>query len=129
MILANVCAARFLKKHKIPALHRVHDVPAADRLEDVRTFLGGLGLSLGGGLEPEPADYAQVLAQIQGRPDAHLIQTVLLRSLSQAVYSPDTIGHFGLAQDDYAHFTSPIRRYPDLLVHRAIRQCAAGRQG
>nr|CAA6823280.1 MAG: 3'-to-5' exoribonuclease RNase R [uncultured Thiotrichaceae bacterium] len=126
MILANVCAARFLKKHKIPALHRVHDQPNADKLEDVRTFLGGVGLSLGGGMEPEPADYARVLSSVQGRPDAHLIQTVLLRSLSQAVYSPDTIGHFGLAQEDYAHFTSPIRRYPDLLVHRAIRHIVQG---
>ncbi len=126
MILANVCAARFLKQHKIPALHRVHDQPNADKLEDVRTFLAGVGLSLGGGMEPEPADYARVMANIQGRPDTHLIQTVLLRSLSQAVYSPDTIGHFGLAHEDYAHFTSPIRRYPDLLVHRAIRHILRG---
>ncbi|MGB1258104.1 MAG: ribonuclease R [Thiolinea sp.] len=121
MILANVCAARFLKEHEIPALHRIHDQPKIEKLEDVRTFLSGVGLSLGGGMEPEPADYARVLSNVQGRPDAHLIQTVLLRSLSQAVYSPETIGHFGLAHEDYAHFTSPIRRYPDLLVHRAIR--------
>lgn len=126
MILANVCAARFLKEHEIPALHRVHDQPNADKLEDVRTFLAGVGLSLGGGMEPEPADYARVMTNAQGRPDTHLIQTVLLRSLSQAVYSPDTIGHFGLAHEDYAHFTSPIRRYPDLLVHRAIRHILQG---
>ncbi|MEZ5536175.1 MAG: ribonuclease R [Thiolinea sp.] len=126
MILANVCAARFLKKHKIPALHRIHDLPKTDKLEDVRTFLSGVGLSLKGGMEPEPSDYADLLSSVQGRPDAHLIQTVLLRSLSQAMYSPDTIGHFGLAHEDYAHFTSPIRRYPDLLVHRAIRHILQG---
>ncbi len=127
MILANVCAARFLKKHDMPTLHRVHAQPAAEKLEDVRTFLAGVGLSLGGGLEPEPADYAQVMQQIQGRQDFHLIQTVLLRSLSQAQYAPDSeTGHFGLAQDDYAHFTSPIRRYPDLLVHRGIAHIING---
>ncbi len=126
MILANVCAARFLKKHRIPALHRIHDLPKTNKLEDVRAFLGGVGLSLKGGMEPEPADYADLLNSVQGRPDAHLIQTVLLRSLSQAMYSPDAIGHFGLAHEDYAHFTSPIRRYPDLLVHRAIRHILQG---
>ena len=122
MILANVCAARFVKKHEIPALHRIHDGPTPAKLADLRTFLSGVGLTLGGGEDPQPADYAEVLQQIQGRPDFHLIQTVLLRSLSQAQYSPDSsIGHFGLALEDYAHFTSPIRRYPDLLIHRAIR--------
>ncbi|WP_298608943.1 ribonuclease R [uncultured Thiothrix sp.] len=127
MILANVCAARFLKEHEIPALHRVHAPPTNEKLEDLRAFLAGVGLSLGGGLEPEPADYARVLQQVQGRADFHLIQTVLLRSQSQAQYSPDAeTGHFGLAHEDYAHFTSPIRRYPDLLVHRAIRHILTG---
>ncbi|PID48963.1 MAG: ribonuclease R [Proteobacteria bacterium] len=127
MIIANVCAAHYLKQHQMPALHRVHDQPSIEKLEDVREFLAGVGLSLGGGMEPEPADYARIIEQIEGRPDAHLIQTVLLRSLSQAQYSPDgEIGHFGLAHDDYAHFTSPIRRYPDLLVHRAIRHLLTG---
>jgi ribonuclease R len=127
MILANVCAARFLKEHDIPALHRVHAPPSAEKLEDLRAFLAGVGLSLGGGMEPEPADYARVLQQVQGRADFHLIQTVLLRSQSQAQYSPDTeTGHFGLAHEDYAHFTSPIRRYPDLLVHRGIRHVLEG---
>jgi len=127
MILANVCAARFLKEHEMPALHRVHAPPTTEKLEDLRAFLAGVGLSLGGGMEPEPADYARVLQQVQGRPDFHLIQTVLLRSQSQAQYSPDAeTGHFGLAHEDYAHFTSPIRRYPDLLVHRGIRHILTG---
>ncbi len=126
MILANVCAAKFLSKHRIPALHRVHEGPTPEKLETLRQFLSGLGLSLSGGEEPEPADYAQVLDGLADRPDRHMIQTVLLRSLSQAVYSPEVTGHFGLAQPYYAHFTSPIRRYPDLLVHRAIRHLVRG---
>ncbi len=121
MIAANVCAARFLNRHKLPTLYRVHDGPQADKLSDLREFLGELGLSLGGGDKPQAAEYAKLLNKIQGRPDAHLIQTVMLRSLSQARYSPENIGHFGLAHDEYLHFTSPIRRYPDLLVHRGIR--------
>ncbi len=126
MIAANVAAALFLGAHKMPALHRVHGGPKEEKLEDLRVFLAELGLSLGGGDDPRPMDYAKVLEQVRERPDAHLIQTVLLRSLSQAVYSPDNIGHFGLAHEDYAHFTSPIRRYPDLLVHRAIRHLTQG---
>jgi ribonuclease R len=90
-------------------------------LADLRTFLGKVGLNLGGGDNPGPKDYFEVLDTITGRPDEHLIQTVLLRSLAQAVYSPEKKGHFGLGLDAYTHFTSPIRRYPDLLVHRAIR--------
>ena len=121
MIAANVCSARFLSRHKLPTLYRVHEGPKSDKLSDLREFLGELGLSLGGGDKPQAADYAKLLNKIQDRPDAHLIQTVMLRSLSQARYSPENIGHFGLAHDEYLHFTSPIRRYPDLLVHRAIR--------
>jgi ribonuclease R len=121
MIAANVCSARFLSRHKLPTLYRVHEGPKSDKLSDLREFLGELGLSLGGGDKPQAADYAKLLSKIQDRPDAHLIQTVMLRSLSQARYSPENIGHFGLAHDEYLHFTSPIRRYPDLLVHRAIR--------
>lgn len=132
MIAANVCAARYLKKHKMPALHRVHPEPDMESLEKLREFLSGVGLSLGGGLKPEPIDYARLLASVQQRADADLIQTVLLRSLSRAMYSPvnpekpESARHFGLAQKDYAHFTSPIRRYPDLLVHRAIRHLIQG---
>ncbi|HET7308144.1 MAG TPA: ribonuclease R [Gammaproteobacteria bacterium] len=120
MIAANVAAANFLKKHKMPTLYRVHAGPNEEKLTQLRDFLGTLGLSLGGGDNPEPMHYAKLLEKIGGRDDAHLIQTVLLRSLSQAVYSPRLEGHFGLALEAYAHFTSPIRRYPDLLVHRAI---------
>lgn len=121
MIMANVAAARFLKKHKVPALYRIHDQPPTDKVDDLRDFLNGVGLTLGGGSEPSPRDYTDVLKAAKKRPDQQLIQTVLLRSLSQAVYAPELDGHFGLALDDYAHFTSPIRRYPDLLVHRGIR--------
>ncbi len=132
MIAANVCSARFLKEHKIPALHRVHEGPDQEGIEKVREFLKGVGLTLGGGDKPQPKDYANILASVVDRPDAHLIQTVLLRSLSRAVYAPvnpdkpESTWHFGLAQKDYAHFTSPIRRYPDLLVHRAIRHIIQG---
>lgn len=126
MICANVAAASFLRKQKIPALNRIHSGPKPEKMDDLRVFLNEVGLSLGGGEKPGPEDYAEVLRQAQARPDARLIQTVLLRSLGQAVYSPEHIGHFGLAHTDYAHFTSPIRRYPDLLVHRAIRHLIRG---
>jgi ribonuclease R len=120
MITANICAAKYLDKHTMPTLYRVHELPDADKLADLREFLRTFGLKLEGGARPEAAHYAHVLSQVGDRPEAHLIQTVLLRSMKQAVYSPDNIGHFGLALTQYAHFTSPIRRYPDLLVHRAI---------
>lgn len=126
MILANVSAALFLQEHRIPALYRVHDSPKQEKVEALRQFLAEFGLSLEGGDKPEPLDYAQLLQQIAERPDAHLIQTVMLRSLQQAVYTPNNTGHFGLAHEAYAHFTSPIRRYPDLLVHRAIRHLLQG---
>ncbi len=121
MLAANVSTARFLTKHKIPALYRVHEGPLPEKLVDLRSFLLELGLGLRGGEQPEPHHYAELLSTVLARPDARLIQTVLLRSLSQAVYTPSNHGHFGLAYEAYAHFTSPIRRYPDLLVHRAIR--------
>ena len=120
MICANVAAARFLQKARIPALYRIHEGPSQDKLQELREFLGELGLKLGGGEEPTPRDYAKLVESIGERPDAHLVQTVLLRSLAQAVYAPENIGHFGLAHEAYTHYTSPIRRYPDLLVHRAI---------
>jgi ribonuclease R len=122
MLCANICAAEFLLKHNIPALYRNHEGPTDQKLEDLRRFLGELGLKLPGRSQPTPGDYAHLLQAISERPDGHLIQMMLLRSLSQAVYSAENKGHFGLAYDAYAHFTSPIRRYPDLLVHRAIRQ-------
>ena len=123
MITANSAAARYLNAKKIPKLLRIHEGPTADKLLNLKTFLGELGLKFGGGVHPTPLDYMHLVDAVKDRPDAHLIQTVLLRSMSQAVYSPDMKGHFGLALDAYAHFTSPIRRYPDLLVHRAIRHC------
>ncbi len=126
MIAANVAAARYLQKQRMPALYRVHPDPSADRLEDLRTFLAERGLTLGGGDKPTSKDYARTLDSASERADAHLIQTVLLRSMDRAVYQPDCSGHFGLALEQYAHFTSPIRRYPDLLVHRAIRHCLRG---
>ncbi|AKP73774.1 Ribonuclease R [Piscirickettsia salmonis] len=121
MLCANVATARFLRKHELAALYRVHEGPKADKVVDVRQFFSELGLSLPGGSKPSPQDYAMALKSIQGRDDFHVVQTVLLRSLMQAVYSPEEKGHFGLAYPAYTHFTSPIRRYPDLLVHRIIR--------
>ncbi len=122
MLCANVATARFLTQHEIPALYRVHEGPPSERLDKLRQFLAELGLSLNRGKnEPTPSDYQALLEKVRERPDFHLIQTVMLRSLSQAVYNPENEGHFGLNYDAYTHFTSPIRRYPDLLVHRAIR--------
>ncbi|WP_407276160.1 ribonuclease R [Halothiobacillus sp. DCM-1] len=121
MIAANVAAGRFLTDQKIPSLYRVHDRPALEKLTDLRAMLAEKGLSLGGGEQPTPKDFNALITAAQARPDFATIQTVVLRSLKQAVYSPDNLGHFGLAHPFYAHFTSPIRRYPDLLVHRAIR--------
>lgn len=126
MLAANVAAARYLLRKKLPALYRVHEGPPEQKLVDLRDFLAELGLRLSGGEKPSAKDYADLLDSVQGRPDSHLLQTVLLRSMSQAVYSSENIGHFGLAFPAYTHFTSPIRRYPDLVVHRAIRHLIAG---
>ena len=121
MLAANVCASEYLKAHGHPALYRVHEGPTPERLVKLRDFLGGFGLQLSGGDDPSAKDYAKLLEQLQDRPDKQLLQTVMLRSLRQAVYSPENVGHFGLAYESYTHFTSPIRRYPDLLIHRAIK--------
>ena len=129
MLAANVCAAELLAKANIPALFRVHEGPAQERLENLRAYLGELGLSLTGGDQPTPADYQLLLGSIGERPDAHVIQSMMLRSMAQAQYRPDNEGHFGLAYSAYTHFTSPIRRYPDLLVHRAIRALIAKNDG
>lgn len=128
MLCANVSAARFLDKHELPALYRVHQGPREEKLENLTEFLSELGMSIPGSGKPKPGDYQALLASIQDRPDKNLIQTVMLRSLSQAMYQPDNEGHFGLAYTAYAHFTSPIRRYPDLLVHRAIRHVIRSRK-
>jgi len=121
MLCANVAAAGFFEANEVPMLYRVHEGPNEEKLENLRKFLGELGLNLAGGVKPTPVHYQELLAQVKDRDDAHVIQTMLLRSLSQAVYQPENNGHFGLHYDAYAHFTSPIRRYPDLLVHRGIR--------
>lgn len=128
MLAANVCAARLLKKNKEPTLYRVHEGPSVEKLTALRAFLSELGVSLSGGKTPSPQDYKKVLEAVQHREDAHIIETVLLRSLSQAEYLPAGKGHFGLAYDAYVHFTSPIRRYPDLLVHRGIKRVLAKKQ-
>ena len=121
MLCANVCAANFLEKHQLTGLYRVHEGPSEQKLANLRQFLGELGFGLGGGDKPSSADYQQVMQMIQGRTDSHMIQTVMLRSMRQAMYQVENHGHFGLGYEAYTHFTSPIRRYPDLLVHRAIR--------
>jgi ribonuclease R len=128
MLAANVCAADFLSRNKQHALYRVHAGPTPEKLANLRTFLRGMGLTLDGGDKPHASDYAALMAQVRVRPDMQMLQSMVLRSMQQAVYTPDNIGHFGLAYDAYAHFTSPIRRYPDLLTHRAIRAVLAGRK-
>lgn len=128
MLRANVCAANLLASSKLPVLYRVHAGPRADKLANLREFLGELGLGLPGGDDPLPPDYQALLKKINGRPDAAIIQSVMLRSMNQALYQPDNQGHFGLNYPAYTHFTSPIRRYPDLLVHRAIRGLLRGKK-
>jgi len=125
MLAANVSASDFLLKHRHPVLYRVHEGPTAEKLESLREFLGEFGLQLSGGDKPTAKHYAKLLESVRKRPDVQLLQTVLLRSLQQAQYSPENVGHFGLAYEHYTHFTSPIRRYPDLLVHRAIKTALA----
>ncbi|NBH75172.1 ribonuclease R [Rodentibacter pneumotropicus] len=129
MILANIAAANFMEKHNEPALYRIHATPSEEKLTSFRAFLSEFGLTLEGGLKPTTKDYAELLEKVKARPDHELIQTMLLRSLSQAVYNADNIGHFGLALEQYAHFTSPIRRYPDLTLHRGIKYLLAKEQG
>lgn len=128
MLAANVCTANFLQENKHPVLYRVHEGPTPEKLEAVREFLKEFGFDLGGGDKPEAGDYAKLLKKIKGRPDTALLQTVMLRSLRQAQYAPENLGHFGLGYEAYTHFTSPIRRYPDLLVHRAINAVLKNKQ-
>ncbi|AQR65277.1 ribonuclease R [Aquaspirillum sp. LM1] len=128
MLAANVCSADFLLKHTHPCLYRVHQGPTPEKLEVLHGFLKLAGLTLPGGDEPTAKDYAKLMEKIKLRPDAAVLQTMLLRSLHQAVYSPENVGHFGLAYEAYTHFTSPIRRYPDLLVHRSIKAILNSRQ-
>ncbi|MCO6526143.1 ribonuclease R [Snodgrassella sp.] len=128
MLAANVCAAEFLKQHKHPALYRNHAGPTSERLSTLREQLALLSLQLNGGNNPTPKDYADLSEKIKERPDRSVISVMLLRSMQQAVYEPQNIGHFGLAYSAYTHFTSPIRRYPDLTVHRAIKAILQHRQ-
>lgn len=129
MILANVAAARLVEKAKEPALYRVHDRPSKEHLTAVRSVLNELGLTLPGGDKPASKDYAVLMHTVAERPDHEMLQTMLLRSMKQAIYDPDNRGHFGLALPAYAHFTSPIRRYPDLALHRAIKYLLAESAG
>lgn len=121
MILANIASASFVKKHMHPALFRNHDRPKRESVLSLRLLLKELGLTLSGGESPKSIDYSNLLKNVSDRPEYEIIQTMLLRSMKQAVYSPDNYGHFGLALTSYTHFTSPIRRYPDLVLHRIIK--------
>lgn len=123
MILANVATAKYIEKHQVPALYRVHDKPNSEKFTNFIKYLAELGVEITDIDidDPQPADYGKILAKVTGRPDKELIQTMLLRSMKQAVYQAENIGHFGLALPAYCHFTSPIRRYPDLVVHRIIK--------
>ncbi|MDR3441364.1 ribonuclease R [Telmatospirillum sp.] len=120
MIAANVAAAEQIEALNRPCMYRVHDLPSREKLEGLRDFLTTVGLSLAKGQVLRASAFNQILAAAKDTPEAHLINEVVLRSQAQAVYSPENIGHFGLALARYAHFTSPIRRYADLLVHRAL---------
>jgi ribonuclease R len=129
MILANVASAKFVKKNKGEVLYRVHESPSEQKLANFKEFLAERGLSMDGGLEPSPSDYQNLMLKIADRADAELIQVMLLRSMRQAIYTPDNDGHFGLALEAYSHFTSPIRRYPDLILHRVIKFLLAKEAG
>lgn len=128
MILANVATAKFVLKHNMPALFRAHDKPGEEKYQNFVTYLAELGIKLPFTEEPKPKDYSHILALVADRPDKELIQTMLLRSMKQAVYQSECIGHFGLALEAYSHFTSPIRRYPDLVIHRVIKAILEGQE-
>ena len=128
MLAANVAAAELLQHCGLPALYRVHAGPDPAKLPGLREFLAEMGLHLGGGKQPTPVDYQRTIMQTADRPDRHVLQTVLIKSMLQAVYQAENTGHFGLAFAAYTHFTSPIRRFPDLLVHRAIRYLIRNRK-
>ena len=128
MLAANVCAAEFIESSDRNCLYRNHEGPTPEKLEALRKSLALASIRMGGGDKPTPSDYAAVMRQVVGRPDAQTLQTLMLRSMQQAVYAPDNLGHFGLAYPAYTHFTSPIRRYPDLLVHRTIKSILNGQR-
>jgi len=122
MLAANVSAAKFLLKENSPAIYRNHESPKEEKLELLKNYIAEFGLKLGGGQKPSAKDYSALLQSIRLRPESQMLQTMILRSMQQAVYETKNKGHFGLAYDTYTHFTSPIRRYPDLIVHRAIKE-------
>lgn len=128
MLAANTCAADFMHRSKHPGLFRIHEGPTPEKLQALRAFLRTLNLDLGGGDDPQATDYAVLIDKARSRPDFGLLQTMCLRSMQQAIYSPDNVGHFGLSYPAYAHFTSPIRRYPDLMTHRVIKSLLAGKR-
>lgn len=128
MIAANIEAAKFVSGRETPALHRVHERPDPQRVQVLKDFLAGRALTLGGGEEPQAKDFAAVTEAARGRPDTGLIHMMILRTMAQARYSPEPLGHYGLALEHYAHFTSPIRRYPDLLLHRAVKHIVKRRK-
>ncbi|SVB62837.1 uncharacterized protein METZ01_LOCUS215691, partial [marine metagenome] len=123
MLCANVCAARLIARSKVPGLFRIHEKPEAEKIEHLRDFLASFGIDLGNG---DSEDYQRAVQALRGRKNGHVLQVALLRSLQKAVYQPENRGHFGLAFSHYAHFTSPIRRYPDLLAHRFIKSLIHG---
>lgn len=129
MLAANVCAAKLLLKHETPAMYRNHEPPSTDRVKSLESALQAFGAKPKFGNDPSPGDFLQFLEKVAERPDGHILQTLLLRSMSQARYEADCKGHFGLAYQAYTHFTSPIRRYPDLVVHRAIRYLIRNQKG
>ena len=128
MLAANTCAADFMHRSKHPGLYRVHEGPTTERLQALRAFLKTVSLDLAGGDDPQAKDYAALVDRARGRPDFDLLQTMCLRSMQQAIYSPDNMGHFGLSFPAYTHFTSPIRRYPDLMTHRVIKSLLVGKR-
>jgi len=128
MIAANVSAARFLGRHKLPTLYRVHDKPTEERFKQLKAFLATFGVPFPRVKDLQPWHFARVLERIKGKSYGTLVETVLLRSMARAAYQPDNLGHFGLSLAHYVHFTSPIRRYPDLLVHRAIKHALSGKK-
>src|SRR5690606_8018003 len=128
MLATNTSADEFMKRIKRVALYRVHEGPTPEKLQSLRDYLRNLGLVLEGGDDPSTTDYARLIKAARARPDFEIIQTMCLRSLQQAIYSPEQAGHFGLSYEHYAHFTSPIRRYPDLPTHRVIKGVLRGKR-
>lgn len=127
MLLANETVAQHAHRLKVPFLYRVHEPPAPEAVERIRTFLAALGYDLpGNAARLDPRSFAEVIERARGKPEEELVNTVVLRSMKQARYRAENIGHFGLASEHYTHFTSPIRRYPDLVVHRLLKRIEAG---